>query len=241
MEGDEGQALVETRAIDAGDTLAAQVYDRLRDDIILALLRPGQKLTMDLLKERYGVGMTPLREALHRLSSSMLVTIENRRGFRVASISPAHLIEVISAREEVEVILLRAAFKNADVAWEARIVAAFHALMRASGSRPNHGPYSAQWEAAHRGFHAALLSSARQPMLEEFHRSVWDHCARYRNLAYPGRTSVRSAFGGHKQLMEAAIARDVELACVLLRRHVNLATAHIRDSLFSDGQRASAA
>src|SRR5690606_20965387 len=108
MEGDEGQALVETRAIDAGDTLAAQVYDRLRDDIILALLRPGQKLTMDLLKERYGVGMTPLREALHRLSSSMLVTIENRRGFRVASISPAHLIEVISAREEVEVILLRA-------------------------------------------------------------------------------------------------------------------------------------
>ncbi|RZA17165.1 MAG: GntR family transcriptional regulator [Lysobacteraceae bacterium] len=215
-----------------GDTLAAQVYERLRDDIILATLRPDQKLTMDSLKERYDVGMTPLREALYRLSSSMLVTIENRRGFRVAPVSPAHLAEVIRAREEVEVILLRAAFENADVAWEARIVAAYHALMRASGAKPNHGPYTADWESAHRGFHFALLSAARQPMLEEFHKSLWDHCSRYRNLAYPGRVRVSTVFDGHQQLMDAAVARDAELGCVLLRRHINLATSHIMGAMF---------
>lgn len=227
-----------------GETLAAQVYERLRDDIILATLRPDQKLTMDLLKERYDVGMTPLREALYRLSSSMLVTIENRRGFRVAPVSPAHLTEVIRAREEVEVILLRAAFENADVAWEGRIVAAFHALMRASGSRPNHGPYTASWEATHRDFHLALLSAARQPMLQEFHKSLWDHCSRYRNLAYPGRVKVSTVFDGHQQLMDAAVARDVELGCVLLRRHINLATSHIMGAMFpgkAPGQRSGAA
>ncbi|MES2185717.1 MAG: GntR family transcriptional regulator [Pseudomonadota bacterium] len=217
-----------------GDTLAAQVYEQLRDDIILAALRPDQKLTMDLLKERYQVGMTPLREALYRLSSSMLVTIENRRGFRVAPVSPAHLKEVIRTREEVEVLLLRAAFENADVAWEGRIAAAYHALMRASGNRPNHGPYTADWEAAHRGFHFALLSAARQPMLEAFHKSLWDHCARYRNLAYPGRVPVSTVFDGHQQLMDAAMARDAELGCMLLKRHVNLATAHIMRAMFAD-------
>jgi DNA-binding GntR family transcriptional regulator len=217
---------------DAGDTLAAQVYERLRDDIILAKLRPGQKLTMDLLKDTYQVGMTPLREALYRLSSSMLVTIENRRGFRVASVSPEHLEEVIKAREEVECILLRASFGNADVAWESRIVAAYHGLMRDSGSRPNPGPYTSTWEGSHQGFHYALLSAARQPMLEEFHRSLWDHCSRYRNLAYPGRVGMTSVFDGHQQLMEAAIARDVELATVLLRRHIALATSHIKGVMF---------
>ena len=221
-------------SLEAGDTLAAQLYARLRDDIILATLRPDQKLTMDLLKERYDAGMTPLREALYRLSSSMLVTIENRRGFRVASVSPMHLKEVIRTREEVETLLLRAAFENADVAWETRVVAAYHTLMRASGSRPNHGPYTAEWERAHGDFHFALLSAAKQPMLEAFHQSLWDHCSRYRNLAYPGRVPVSTVFDGHQQLMDAAIARDVELACVLLKRHINLATAHIMSAMFPD-------
>jgi len=226
-------APLETSAASAaGDTLTTQVYERMRDDIILAKLSPGQKLTMELLKETYDVGMTPLREALYQLSSSMLVTVENRRGFRVAPVSPVHLAEVIRAREEVETILLRIAFENADVAWETRIVAAYHTLMRASGAKPNHGPYTSGWEAAHRSFHFALLSAARQPMLEEFHRSLWDHCARYRNLAYPGRVPVSTVFDGHQQLMDAAIARDAELGCVLLRRHINLATSHIMGAMF---------
>ncbi|NYE23949.1 GntR family transcriptional regulator [Pigmentiphaga litoralis] len=215
-----------------GDTLAAQLYERLRDDIILATLKPGQKLTMELLKERYDAGMTPLREALYRLSSSMLVTIENRRGFRVAPVSPMHLDEVIRTREEVETLLLRAAFENADVAWETRIVAAYHALMRASGSKPNYGPYTADWEGAHGEFHFALLSAARQPMLQDFHRSLWDHCSRYRNLAYSGRAPVTTVFDGHQQLMEAAMSRDVELGCVLLKRHITLATSHIKSAMF---------
>ena len=35
----------------ASSTLTAQVYERLRDYIILVALQPGQKLTLDLLKE----------------------------------------------------------------------------------------------------------------------------------------------------------------------------------------------
>ncbi len=227
-------SVAERAQTEATETLAAQLYERLRDDIILGKLVPSQKLTSALLLERYGVGMTPMREALYRLSSSLLVTIENRRGFRVAPISPQNLREVVLTRCEVEVILLRAAFENADVAWEGRIVATFHALMRASGSRPNYGPYTADWEAAHRDFHFALLSASQRPMLEDFHKSLWDHCSRYRNLAYPGRVGVSVVFDGHQQLMDAAMARDADLGCALLRRHIGLATSHIMQSLFTE-------
>lgn len=222
------------RASASASTLASQCYERLRDDIVSVQLAPGTRLTLDLLKERYGLGMTPLREALYRLSASKLVILEDRRGFSVAPISPAHLAEVIQLREATEEMLLRDAFKHADLQWETQIVAAYHRLQRAADYKFNPGPYTNDWEAAHRSFHLALLSAARLPMLREFHLSLWDHAARYRNLAYGGKKMSPAVFDGHTQIMDAALARDEELACVLLRRHVSLATSHIMQNLFPE-------
>lgn len=212
-------------------TLGTRVYEQIRDDIVLGVLRPGQKLTLESLRQRYSLGMTPLREALYRLSSSLLVTLEDRRGFRVAEISPRHLAEVIYLREQSEALLLRDAFKHADLAWEKRIVAAFHQLQRVADYKPNFGPYTADWESAHREFHVALLSAADLPMLEDFHQSVWNHAARYRNLAQAIDMHT-DVFQGHEQLMQAALARDEQLASVLLRRHIALATESLMDRLF---------
>lgn len=216
-------------------TLTTRIYDRLRDDIVLGELRPGQKLTLDGLKARYRLGATPLREALYRLSASKLVTLEDRRGFRVAPVSPEHLAEVIALREAVEIMLLRDSFQHGDIRWESRIVAAFHGLLRAADHAFNPGPYTTTWEAAHREFHFALLSGAKLPLLQEFHLALWDHCSRYRNLAYAGKTMSADVFDGHQQLMDAVIARDGEMACVLLRRHISLATSHIHEGLFTAG------
>lgn len=222
------------RAVPPSSTLTARIYERLRDDIVSGALQPGQKLTLDVLRTRYDLGMTPLREALYRLSASTLVILEDRRGFRVAPISSTHLAEVVQLREETEILLLRNSFKHADVPWESRIVAAFHALQRTADYKFNPGPYTHDWESAHRGFHFALLSAAKLPMLADFHLSLWDHVSRYRNLAYSGKRMSPNVFEGHKQLMDAVVARDEELACVLLRRHISFATGHIREGLFPE-------
>jgi DNA-binding GntR family transcriptional regulator len=122
------------------------------------------------------------------------------------------------------------------LSWETRIVSAFHRLQRTAEYKPNYGPYTSEWEAAHRGFHLALLSAARLPMLQDFHQTLWDHSARYRNLAQAVDVST-AVFEGHQQLMDAVVARDEELACVLLRRHVSLATANIMTRLFPQVQK----
>lgn len=213
-------------------TLTAKIYDRIRDDIVFGVLRPGERLKLDTLKERYGIGMTPLREALYRLSASMLVVVEDRKGFAVAPVSPTHLAEVIATRMEIESLVLRSAFAEGGSAWQTQVVEAFHALRKASQNKPNPGPYTPEWEAAHRDFHFALLAPAKVPMLQEFQHTLWDHSARYRNLAYPGKSSGSEVFVGHEQLMEAVVQRDVEMACMLLRRHIALASAPILAAIF---------
>ena len=50
-------------------TLAMSVHGRLRRDILTGLFAPGERLPLDALGERYRVGLTPLREALNRLSA----------------------------------------------------------------------------------------------------------------------------------------------------------------------------
>ena len=67
-------------------TLAAIALERLRDDVLKCRLKPGDKLTFDDLKERYGISISPLREALSRMASEGLVVLEDKRGFHVAPV-----------------------------------------------------------------------------------------------------------------------------------------------------------
>lgn len=56
-----------------GRTRANDVLHRMRDDIVSCVLRPGQKLKFETLREIYGVSFSTLREALSRLASEQLV------------------------------------------------------------------------------------------------------------------------------------------------------------------------
>ena len=65
-------------------TLAGRVLALMRSDILELRLEPGSKLLFEALREKYDVGLSPLRESLSRLVVEGLVVGEDRRGFRVA-------------------------------------------------------------------------------------------------------------------------------------------------------------
>ena len=64
-------------------------YRRLRDDIISGMLAPSEKLRIEHLRQRYGMGASALREALSRLVSDGLVECEAQRGYWVSPVSRA--------------------------------------------------------------------------------------------------------------------------------------------------------
>src|SRR4030081_1187476 len=80
------------------ETLASQVYDRLRQDIISVTIEPGEKLHIRSLCERFDVGLSPMREALSRLSSEGLVAQSDHRGFAVAPMGEQDLVDITRAR-----------------------------------------------------------------------------------------------------------------------------------------------
>jgi DNA-binding GntR family transcriptional regulator len=78
------------------------VYRRLRDDIWAGRLAPGEKLVIDGLARRFGVSITPVREALRRLQLEGLVTDAPYRGTHVAEAGEAELRELFTVRGVLE-------------------------------------------------------------------------------------------------------------------------------------------
>src|SRR3954468_18280633 len=83
-------------------TVAEEAYARLRQDIVWGRLAPGTPLKSDELRLAYGIGISPLREALSRLASERLVTSIGQRGFRVAALTPDDVIDVTETRLVIE-------------------------------------------------------------------------------------------------------------------------------------------
>jgi GntR family transcriptional regulator, carbon starvation induced regulator len=64
----------------SGVTLAGTLAERLREEITGGRLTPGTKLHLEDLKETFGVSLSPLREALSRLSGEGFVVMQGQRG-----------------------------------------------------------------------------------------------------------------------------------------------------------------
>lgn len=212
-------------------TQASTVFDRLQEDILTGQLEPGRKLRLKDLIEKYDTGNSPLREALNRLSVSGMVVREENRGFRVSLASTAELMELTRTRCWLEEIALRESIENGDIKWEERIVLAFHWLTRAAQSTDaSVRPTTREWEEHHREFHMALISACNSSILIDFCSQLEQRTLRYRNLVEAVEYRDHHELEEHRELQEAALARNADLAVELLAKHYAVTSEIVLES-----------
>jgi DNA-binding GntR family transcriptional regulator len=201
-------------------TQATHLYDRMRADLLAGKLVPGRKLQIDFLAEQYGMGQTPIREALNRLTSDGLVERREQRGFAVTGISADDLREITKTRCWLEEVALREAFTNATAEWEEGVVLACHRLAKVPRSLSDtEYQENPEWERLHRAFHRALIGGCRSRWLIGFCEQLADQLYRYRQLAVRRAYPKRQERKEHQKMLEAIVERDVERAIQLLTGH----------------------
>ncbi|WP_299808126.1 GntR family transcriptional regulator [uncultured Roseibium sp.] len=189
-------------------------YSALRQMIVTGELRPGEKLKIENLKERLETGASPIREALSLLVSDQLVERLDQRGFRAAPVSHQNFSEILMLRCALEDMALRQSIAHADDAWEETIVLAHHRMARVD---PADIPV---FEDLHKTFHMAMLANCASPILLRYCSQLYDLNVRYRYLA--GRSQnygSRDVPGEHREILEAAAARNADLASSRLLSH----------------------
>ena len=206
-------------------TRTEQVYEILRGELLNGGLRPGQKLKLVELTERFGVSQSVIREALTRLTEQDLLIATPQRGFRVRDLSVEDIAELTETRIQVESIALRLALERGDLQWETEVLAAHHRLERTPVTRDD-GTVSEDWSTSHRDFHQALLNGCGNRRLESVANSLRDSAELYRRWYWVLTDDhQRDLAREHRQLRELALARDAGQAIQVLTEHIDRAPA----------------
>lgn len=216
----------------ADQTLTASALSRMRADIIACRLMPNERLRFEALRERYGMGVSPLREALMRLEAEGLVQLEQNKGFRVSEVSRENLLDLMQTRIEIESIALRWSLAKGGVEWEANLLGAFHRLSRQTKIDPSDPEtINEAWSREHSAFHAALVSASGSQTLISIRERLFEQAERYVSLSIMANAPLRDDVGEHKQLMRAALNRDVDKTIELNRLHITRTLEKVAASL----------
>jgi DNA-binding GntR family transcriptional regulator len=220
----------------AEPTLNAAVFRRIRADIVACRLMPNERLRVEALRERYGIGGSPIREALMRLQAEGLVELEQNKGFRVSAVSRDHLLDLMRTRVEIESIALRWSIERGGVEWEADLLGAFHRLSHQKKTGGPNGAISPAWSREHRAFHAALVAACDAPTLLAIREGLFDQADRYVALSIVSKSMPRNDGAEHEQIMRAALARDIARAVELNREHIERTAQKVAKALGEGGK-----
>ncbi len=192
-------------------TIADTIYDALCAQILTGARPAGEKLRQDHIARDFDTSHVPVREALLRLQAHGLAASEPRKGMRVTAVNPLELLEVIEMRVALETLALKHAIQNL----------APSDLERAEAARQTCDAATdlTQWELRNRALHRAILSPCNMPRLM---RSIDDlHLTSARHLFARWQGKWRPApDSDHAAIVQAMRARDTQLACDVLRRHI---------------------
>ena len=218
-----------TAGLSSEGTITMKLYDRIRTDILAGVFQPGQKLKINEIVKRYDAGASPVREALNLLTSFGFVDRVENKGFQVRDISCAEYDDIVRVRCWVEERALRESIRLGDAAWEENIALALFRLERAANS----AEHNLDWDLRHKEFHNSLISGCGSNVLLNYCEYLHEQSIRYRQLAGFMSAKVRDTSKEHRDIADATLARNSELATQLLITHYNTTGHYLRMKLFS--------
>lgn len=234
-------AQTSTARASSARTLAGRAYHEIRRDIVAGRLGAGSKLKLETLVQQYGIGMSPLREALARLIGDQLVKTEDQRGFWVAPLSLEELDDITRVRNLVENEALSLSIQNGDAEWEERLRQVFTDLAvvetpLSGAETPLPQDVIDEWEWHNQQFHRALIAACDSPWLLKLQDLLYHQAERYRRISLRSSRGKRFIHDEHTAIFEAAVERNALKACRMNQDHFMRTYEEVRHAIASSAE-----
>jgi DNA-binding GntR family transcriptional regulator len=213
-------------------------YAELRRLILAGALPPGSRLAQYELAGAMNMSITPLREAIRRLSSEGLIDLETHRDARVASMSATEarqLFEVRLSLDPSAAALAAQRRTDTDIAAMRAAVARLLPVTRAWGEEAL---------TAHRAFHRALYLASHNDVMIRMLDDLWDKSDRYRRVGLelpPGDEPRTRDHREHHELFDLIVAGDATGAAALMHEHIERSLTSSAIDALEKRERGSAA
>lgn len=194
-----------------GTHLADQVYDELRARLLTRRHRPGEKLSLHVLAEELGVSRSPVHQALTRLVSEGLLSVQARRGYFVTPVTAQALAESYDVRLALELHAAEQTVGRLDD----RDLHELRRLFEATAAAISHE----EWDTANAAFHELQIDLAGNALLSRFYRELSVNLLMQviRGGRVEGHANLVTE---HRRIVEAFEAQDLEAARTAIREHI---------------------
>jgi DNA-binding GntR family transcriptional regulator len=204
----------------APPTVALQVAERLRAEIVAGELPAGSRLRQVEIARRYGVSTTPVREALAALQQEGLVRLHPQRGAVVFVPDVDDLREHYEIRAALEAL---AAAKAAE-----RFAPEWAPPLRAHLAEMREAPPAARYLALNQRFHTELSAHSGCPKLTQMIAGLRDASSSYLHIYRAADDfPVERLDCEHREILAACEARDPERAARAVREHLQHTVEHV--------------
>lgn len=198
--------------------LADRVYLQLRDSIGSHQIRPGERLQEVGLAAQLGVSRTPVREALARLESEGMISVEGR-GFVVPELSDADIAEIYEIRFLLEPAAIASAVGESDGAAD---LASLASAVEDAIAAERHGDFHAFLEANSR-FHNAWRALVPNRRMSRLLDQYVGHVRFLRVMTLGDAGARKAALTGMKNILAAFRKRDAAAASAAMHKHLEVA------------------
>lgn len=203
-------------------TLTNEIYNELYHAITHQKLKPGQNLTLTMLKKQFNVSHTPIREALTRLSADGLVTYLPNKGMKVVRFSEGEIRELFQFTAELEVMALRFCTNAFTMA---PLVDAMASVVENEKAALEQGDYES-WGNASGKFHDLFYKYSDNQFLDETAEKMGARME-LMSYMYSKDGTEPEIYQRHVGIYEAVRDKDYEKAADLIRAHLQFSMMYI--------------
>jgi DNA-binding GntR family transcriptional regulator len=194
-------------------SFSQKAYEALRRDIVTCIIAPGELISQPQLVERYGIGSTPIREAMQRLVQERLIGAVGRVGYVVTPITYSDVCEIY----EMRIILETAAMQ---LAMERGSDSELTAIADSADFRYADGDIDSELEFVGRNFafHLSIAAVSRNQRLVDGLSQLLHQSQRILFANANSANGSLEAREGHLAIADALCARDLVRGTGLVRR-----------------------
>jgi DNA-binding GntR family transcriptional regulator len=208
-------------AVPGRGRLADQAYRQIRDAIVAVRLQPGAPLDEKALSTSLGLGLTPIRDALKRLTLEKLAVTYPRRGTFVSRINIADEARLTEIRVELEGLAASLAAERASEDERAALLELLRDLEHGSLERADHTELDAR-------VHRAIYTAARNEFLEATLNQYANLALRIWNFCLREQLAVDEHIRSQRAVVEAIVRRDALAARIAAEQHLRAFSEDVR-------------
>ncbi len=202
-------------------TVVESVTERLREAILSGELAEGEPLRQQMLARQYGVSLSVVREAIHKIETEGLAEAEPRRGARVSRLSADEIAELYEMRILLEGLLAH----HAANAIGADDLGRAEGLLRTMDEERD----PVRWLELNQHFHRVLYEPSGYMRILKVAADSRGTVERYLRVTLGLLHAFNIAQSEHRAILDAFRRRDPELAA----RQVEVHLRGTRDRILS--------